>query len=120
MAGQYGTEQLEKIAVDVAKVVVNAEKGGLVGGFGILSTLSDLKDLDLAAAAREVKELDAEDRAKVKSKFDASLVLANKALEAKIEGGLDLVDAGFVVVAEALETYKDALAVYEKAKALVS
>jgi hypothetical protein len=109
MAGQYSTAQLEKIASDVAKVIVNAERGGLVGGLGILTTLSDLKDVELVMLKNEVKELDAEDRAKVKAQFDAALVLNNKKLEAKLEAGLDVVDASFFVVAEALETYKDVL-----------
>lgn len=119
MSGQFGTTNLQKIAVDTASLLNAAFKGGISAVFGVLGALNDLRTVDFTAAGNEVKELGADDRAAVEASFKGALDLTDKKIQAKVEAGLSLVDDGFVLAAEGIELYKDAVVFEQKVKSIL-
>lgn len=91
-------EDVEKVCVagiDAAMAVDKiANKEGLFSLFQFSSDFMALSSVNLDHLVEQAKSMPAEDRARLVEKLKVKLVLHNKAIEAKIESGLDLVDVG--------------------------
>ena len=117
MSGQYGIEQIKKVALAgcellnvISKVV---HKQGIFTVFQLSDELMALSSIDGEALKKEISELDQADRDGIKSLVKEKLVLQNPVVESKIEGGVDILD-------EAVSIVLDAVKVVSKAKSLLS
>jgi len=119
MAGVYGTAELQKIAVDLAALVNSAFKGGLLGGLGILSSLSKLQDVNFPEALSELKELDADDREAVEAAFDGALNLSNPAMQIRILAAFSSLDDAVGLVQEGISLFQGAVALEQKVKSIL-
>lgn len=99
---KYGVENIQKILFVMFDSVMAVDK--MAAHEGILSLLQFTSDFsamgtfNLDQFKLEVSEFSPEERADMKAKLKAKLVMHNPALEAKLESGVDLVDEGVGLV----------------------
>lgn len=90
---KLGIDQLEKI-VDAAGEGVNvgyrlAHGGGILSALSAMDEISALGTVSKDAALSQLKDLDKDERAKLRERFKNKVSIDNKELESKIEGGAD-------------------------------
>jgi len=120
---QFGIDQLEVI-VDAAGEGINVgEKlltgGGIFSAFALTDELAALGRLDTKAVVAQLKDVSQVEGVALRARFAAKVVLKNKALEAKLEGGTDGLAEAVEVVMEAVKVYQHALRVKDKFVALL-
>lgn len=91
-----GIKGLEKIVLLAAEGMNVAEKlangGGMFSAFSLIDEVQALGTLEKGQLISEAKDLEKDERASLLATFKSKLSLDNKALEAKIESGADLLD----------------------------
>lgn len=105
-------DQLSKIVEASAEAINVIEKvthgGGIWAVFSLTDELSALSGLNGAIVAAQLKDLSIDERKSLLSLLKAKVSLSDKALEAKIESGVDcldeVVDYGFQVYADVIAT----------------
>lgn len=120
MGGQYGVEQILKVAMlgaegaNVADDIMN--KAGLFSLFKLFDEVKALATVDKEWLLAELKELDSEDYEKVSSAIKEKLDLRDDELEARLEKGMDLVHKSIAVgmdtltkISELVESWKGLL-----------
>lgn len=119
--GYSGIEKIVLLgaeAVNVGEKIAN--KGGVFAAFSLIDEVQALGSLEKGQILAEAKDLTREERLALSASFKAKLVLENKALEAKIEAGADVVDDAIELGMAAVEVYKSGVVLVEKVKAVLS
>lgn len=112
MAEKYGVENIEKVLVAVVSGVVIADKlankEGIFSVFQFVPEFTALGSVNADQLRLEVSEFSAEERARVNVALKQKLVLHNKALEAKLEQGLDLSSVAVDLTQQVVKFINDA------------
>ena len=117
MAGKYGIDQIKKVAalscelVNVISKVANNQ--GVFSLFQVADELMAMSNLNADELKLEINELSEEDRSELIIFMKDKLALVNSQLEAKVEGGLDVVNEVFGLCIEAGQ-------ILVRAKAIIS
>ena len=117
MGGQHGIAELKKVVMlacegaNVAEGILNKE--GLFSLFRLADEASALASLNKEELMAEIKELDSEDYAELYSAAKAKLDLKDDALEAKLEGGVDLVYQSVRVGLESLSKIRELMELWK-------
>ena len=118
MGGQYGVDELMKVAMlgaegaNVVEDILNKE--GLFSLFKLADEASAMASLDAGVLKSEVGELDSEDYQKLYSAVKDKLDLSDEELEKKLEGGIDLVYQSVSVGLATLSKVQELLALWKE------
>lgn len=119
--GYEGIEKLMLLAaegVNIGEKIVNKE--GVLSAIALVDEIQALSTLEKGQVIAEAKDLTKEERLALSLSFKNKLVLQNKALEAKIEGGLDVVDEAIDIGFEAMAAYTHVTVLVDKVKTLIA
>lgn len=103
-------------AINVIAKVVNG--GGIFAVFALADELSVLGGIKKESLLLEIQNASPNQRKEWLDALKKKLVLADKALEAKLESGADLLNESIDVVFDAIKVVEEGKAVVEKAKVL--
>lgn len=119
-----GTENLEPIVDALAEGLNVTHKvisgGGILAALGMSDELYALRLMDPSKVKEQFADLDPLERRKLNERFKGKLVLSDKSLEQRIEGGADVLEEAADIVIDAVGLIAKAQGVFGKVQKLFS